>query len=371
MTTKPPVGLGLIGCGAFGRFCLSAYAHTHAVRVVAVADARPDAARAAATDAGARACTSSDELLADPRVELVHLVTPPADHHALALAACRAGKHVLCEKPLAIDLKQADEMLAAARAAGRLCGVNFVLRYNPVTDAVKAVIDSGALGRVLAARLTNCAEDSRLPPDHWFWDRAVSGGIFVEHGVHFFDLFAHWLGPGEVVWAHTATRDRTDLQDRAVCTLRHAGGAVATHYHGFDQITPMDRTDHRLVCELGDIVVDGWVPLSVTVDAATDAAGHEALSAALPSAEVESVTALDPPPDGFFSRGRPRNADRRLRLRYAPQPDKAAAYAQGLRDAVADLAAAARDPAHRRRITERNGYDALAAAVAAARLARN
>ena len=69
-------------------------------------------------------------------------------------------------------------------------------RYNPVYDAVDRLIQSGTLGELLHGSFENYASDENLPPEHWFWDRSKSGGIFVEHGVHFFDLFAGWLGPG-------------------------------------------------------------------------------------------------------------------------------------------------------------------------------
>ncbi|MHC4717451.1 MAG: Gfo/Idh/MocA family protein, partial [Planctomycetota bacterium] len=182
MQRGEPLGLGLIGCGDFGRFCLAAFAEMEDVRIAAVADIVPAAAESAGRDFDVPFFTDPKDLIAHPDVHIVHLATPPSTHHGLALAAIGEGRHVLCEKPLALTVEDADEIVVAAADAHVVCPVDFVLRYNDVVDTVKAVLDSGVLGEPLAARLTNCAGDSKLPAAHWFWDKAVSGGIFVEHG---------------------------------------------------------------------------------------------------------------------------------------------------------------------------------------------
>ena len=307
MPDEKPLGLGLIGCGGFGEFCLDAFRTMEQVRIAAVADVYKQAAERLGAKFGVPAHGDPAGLIRQEGVEIVHVATPPGSHHELVMAAIAAGKHVLCEKPLATRLADADEMLAAAEAAGVIVPVNFVLRYNAVTEAVKAVIDSGALGAVLAARLTNCAGDSKLAADHWFWDKSVSGGIFIEHGVHFFDLYAHWLGAGEILDAHVETRRdaagasqlgcgqgmslgagqasslRSGQEDRVMCTIGFDSGAVASHYHGFDQVHLMDRTDHRLVCELGDMRVAGWIPLSIDIDALVNDRTQEQLKPAAPA----------------------------------------------------------------------------------------
>lgn len=370
MSAAKPLGLGLIGCGAFGRFCLESFADLPEVRIAAVADVVAAAADSLARHVGVASHHDPAALIARDDVDIVHVATPPSTHHELGLAVLRSGKHLLCEKPLAVNVEQADELLAAARAAGRLAAVNFVLRYNAVVDIVKAILDSGAIGRVLAARLTNCAGDTPLSPAHWFWDKTVSGGIFVEHGVHFFDLYAHWLGPGRVVSARAERRENTGQEDRVTCVVRHDGGAIASHYHGFDQLSLMDRTDHRLVCQRGDIRVDGWIPLSLQVDAAVDEAGLAALADCCAGrCEVRTVEEYDERRGTTTGRNEPCRVSRRVRLDCTPAADKQGVYADSVRRLLADQVACARDPAHARRITESNGRDSLAMAAAAANLA--
>ncbi|MCD6304646.1 MAG: gfo/Idh/MocA family oxidoreductase, partial [Planctomycetes bacterium] len=262
----------------------------------------------------------------------------------------------------------ADELLAAAAESGRVCVVNFVLRYNDVIAAARRVLDTGVLGGVLAGRLTNCAFDTALPPDHWFWDKRLSGGIFIEHGVHFFDLYRYLVGPCEVLSAHAAVREGTGQEDRVLCCMRCGGEAIVTHYHGFDQIKPMDRADHRLVCELGDLRIFGWIPLSLEIDAAVNDAGAEKLAAALPGCRIEDVERFEA--DRLLGRGEVRRVTRRVRLRWSAGAgrDKSAVYADSARRLLADQVAFIREPSHVRRVTEQDGRTALAVAAAAAKL---
>jgi len=367
---KKPLGLGLIGCGSFGLFCLDNYSRMDSVKLQAVADVRPQVARDFGKDFSLKSFTDPAELIAMEQVDIVHIATPPSSHYDLVLQAIKAGKHVLCEKPLAMNVAQGDEMLAAAQAKNSVLVVNFILRHNAVTRAVKTVIDSGVLGQVLAGRLTNCAGDSSLGQEHWFWDKKLSGGIFIEHGVHFFDLYRHWLGDAEVLSAHTETRPGTSQEDRVMCTLRHECGAVVSHYHGFDQPSLIDRTDHRLVCELGDIYVDGWIPLAATIDAVVDDEGAEQLIACCAGAEVTVVENYTGQQRQVMGRGEMRFVTKRLRIKFCPETDKQEIYSASVRDLLADQIAYIHDRTHRRAITETNGRDAVAWAQKAVELSQ-
>jgi len=369
MANENGIGLGLIGCGAFGVFCMEAFGKMDEVRIAAVADVRAEAADRLARALGVPAFHDPAEMFACEEVTLVHIATPPASHYELVKAAADHGKHCLCEKPLAMNTDQADEMLAAAGRKGLIAPVNFILRYNAVTEAVKTILESGVMGEVLSARLTNCASDTPLGPRHWFWDKSVSGGIFIEHGVHFFDLYRYWLGPGRVISAHAETREGTSQEDRVMCEVRHDGGAIVSHYHGFDQVAPMDRTDHRLVCEMGDIRVAGWIPLSLSVDVVVDDQGAALLADCAPGCTVTVLDRFDGERAETTGRGKDRRITRRLAVDFTPQPDKQAVYADSVRRLLADQIAFIRDARHSRRVTEQNGRDSLALAQAAATLA--
>ncbi|MGC9454429.1 MAG: Gfo/Idh/MocA family protein [Phycisphaerae bacterium] len=369
MSGGRPLGIGLIGCGSFGLFCLDAFSTMPEVRISAVADSRAEAAETAGRRFNAAVHTDWHELLARGDVDIVHVATPPASHHELVLAALSAGKHALCEKPLALNTDQADEMLAAADRAGRIAPVNFVMRHNAVAAAAGEIIRSRVLGKPLAGRLTNCAFDTYMPPGHWFWDHSVSGGIFIEHGVHFFDLHTRWLGPATVLSAHTETREGSGVEDRVTCRLRHEDGAIVSHYHGFDQIEPMDRADHRIICELGEVRVLGWIPMQLEVEAAVNDETQQRLEQCCRGCEVENLRDLSDEQGRLVGRGKQRDVTRIIRLGWQPYDDKAATYAASIRALLADQIAYIRDPSHRREVTEQDGRDALAVAQQAAGMA--
>jgi hypothetical protein len=131
----------------------------------------------------------------------------------------------------------------------------------------------------------------------------------------------------------------------------------------------MDRTAHRIICEMGDIHVEGWIPMRLTVDAAVDDAGGETLSVCLAQSPIEVIEDYRRENREMLGRGRMRHVTKRIRLQYAPHDDKQAVYAESLRALLADQIAWARDRARPRRITEDNGLAALVYAETAAKLA--
>src|SRR4029077_3393244 len=138
-------------------------------------------------------------------------------HYPQAMQVLRAGKHVLVEKPTALLPAEADDLVAAAQDRGLLLATNLMQRYNPLFDAVHGLLERKPLGELVHAYFENYACDENLPAEHWFWDRSKSGGIFVEHGVHVFDLFAGWLGPGKVEAAQVCLRPGTTIEDQVHC----------------------------------------------------------------------------------------------------------------------------------------------------------
>src|SRR5581483_11403094 len=163
-------------------------------------------------------------------------------------------------KPLALTVSQAHEMVSLARRWDRLLVANLMQRYNPLFAAVRRLVEARVLGEFLHGYFENYASDEGLPADHWFWDRSKSGGIFVEHGVHFFDLFAGWLGPGRVEAAQVGVRPGTAIEEHVNCTVRYGAGGLVNFYHGFHQAGRMDRQELRLVFERGDVTLFEWVP---------------------------------------------------------------------------------------------------------------
>jgi predicted dehydrogenase len=362
-----PLGIGVIGLGGFGLFALQQFVQHPDVRLAAMAGTARPAALAAAQRYGIEDVVDVDRLLELPEVDLVYVSTPPFLHYEQSRRALTAGKHVICEKPLALTVEQADELVDLARQQDLLLVANLMQRYNPLFDIVGRIIDRRPLGEFLHGYFENYASDENLPPEHWFWDRAKSGGIFVEHGVHFFDMLAGWLGAGAVVAAQ-ASRRADGCEDQVQCAVRYAGGAHVNFYHGFHQPARLDRQELRLVFERGDMVLEGWVPTCVRIHAVAGEAQMRELSGSFPHARIDVLATHGARDRTFYSHGVQHEAYQQFELHWQGL-QKMPLYCELLRRMMADQVAWIRDRGHQRKVNEQNGRDSVAMACAADALA--
>ncbi len=363
------LGYGLIGAGAFGQFCIEQYRQLDSIKPIALVDRDRQTAEQAAARFGMRACGSVDELLARDDVGLVHIATPPNTHADLADRALRAGKHVLCEKPLTMNVNEARRLVALAEQQGKVLAANLIMRYNPLCEAVKRITEAQLLGQPLHGYFENYAKDEPLGPDHWFWQRDVSGGIFVEHGVHFFDLFEWWLGEGQVVAAQHCRRAGGPIVDQVNATVRYGDGALVNFYHGFTQPTRLDRQQMRLLFEHGSVTLDEWVPTSITVEVFAEQAQLDRITSLLPLPEVQPIASYASDERKGNSRHKPYTVDGYWRVTSQAGMNKPALYGHVLRELMADQLEAIADPTHLRRVTEVNGLRSVQTAVHATALA--
>jgi predicted dehydrogenase len=363
------IGLGVIGCGGFGLFAVQQFTQVPGVRLVGMAGTHRPASLAAAARFGVENTDDLASFLGRDDVKLVYIATPPFLHHGQALAALEAGKHVIVEKPLALTVAEADAMIAAARRQDRLLIANLMQRYNPLFEAVRRLIAAELLGTLLRGSFENYATDENLPADHWFWDRTKSGGIFVEHGVHFFDLFAGWLGPGRVEGAQVGVRPGSGIEEHVHCTVRYRDVAIVDFYHGFHQAARMDRQELRLVFERGDVTLFDWVPTRVRIHALVDERQTRELCNLFPGARLDVAASYGGSDRACRGRGKSIDAYQLIDLSVGEGQAKAPLYCHVLRALMADQAAWIGDRNHRRIVTEANGRDSLALACAADALA--
>ncbi|MEX0936855.1 MAG: Gfo/Idh/MocA family oxidoreductase [Pirellulales bacterium] len=364
------VGLGVIGCGGFGLFALQQFAQVPGVKLIAMAGTHREAALAAAKRFDIPLIDQPEEMLQRADLDLVYIATPPFLHYSQATAALAAGKHVICEKPLALNLQQADEMVGLARRNDLLLIANLMQRYNPMADAVRGLIESGALGEVLHGYFENYAADEGLPPGHWFWDPQKSGGIFVEHGVHFFDLLASWLGPGTVVAAQRTLRPTSGIEEQVQCTVQYGSSVLMNFYHGFHQPGRLDRQELKLVFERGDVTLQGWVPTQVRIRAIADEAATRTMCELFPDALLNVTQVYARGDRHCQGRHKPLDVYQMMELSTGDGPPKLHRYGELLRTMLVDQLAWLHDRDHPRRITEQNGRDSLAMAVVADALAQ-
>jgi predicted dehydrogenase len=364
-----PVRLGVVGCGGFGLFALQHFTQYPNIELVGMAETHREAAFAAAKRFGIPDPVSLEEMCGRKDVDLVYISTPPFLHHEQAMTALRAGKHVICEKPLAMNMEQAEEMIDLATEKDLLMVTNLMQRYNPKFESVARVLAEGVLGEFLHGYFNNYANDEGLHANHWFWDRSKSGGIFIEHGVHFFDLFQGWLGAGRVESAEWCYRPGTDIIDQVQCAVRYGEYSHVNFYHGFTQPGRMDRQEWQFLFERGDVTLYEWVPVVARIRCAVDEAQTRRLMEIFPGSRLD-VTSNYGGQDRKAS-GRHKELDiyQLVDITYGLETKKMHLYGELLRAMIADQVAWIRDRNHERKITESNGYDSLAMACHATELA--
>lgn len=343
--------VGILGVGGFGLFTLEQYRQMPGIRITAIAGTHPEKyARLAATYGIPFHTTDWRALVTHPEVDIVYIATPPYLHAEQALAAMAAGKHVFCEKPLALHLDEADAMLDAAARHGTRVGINFVMRYSAGYRLLQDITSTGSLGAPLRFLFSNAAGD--LPASHWFWDARLSGGIPVEHGVHFFDIFRAIFGPGTLRWAGSNHRGSGE-EDKWLAVLQYEGSVLGSFYHAFDMPSVLERTWAMIEYERGRIGIEGWIPERVRLDGVVTAAAVEALAALTP---VEA-TPLAETGETMRANGQAFSVTHHVRADVG-LGEKSAIYAEAVRAALADFVAWVADPAHEPRVT---GEDARAA----------
>jgi predicted dehydrogenase len=228
------VRIGLIGCGFIGRF------HSSGIRAisrqelldieyVAVCDEQEDRARSFAEVTGAEATTDTSAILDAPDIDAVYICVPTAYHKDLVLRAAERGKHIFCEKPLATNLADVEEMVAAVDSAGVKAGVGLVLRHSPILNVIKDLMDDSTLGRLMAIVFR---DDQFFPisgqyQSDWRKDRSIVGaGTLLDHDI---DVL-NWFG-GEVRSVQGIVRNFAGyegVEDLVVSTIDFESDAQAS-----------------------------------------------------------------------------------------------------------------------------------------------
>jgi len=200
------VNIGIIGLGGIAGAHIPAYETLPNARLVARCDRNP--ARAAGTAGGvtinlgagetgtgaARVYTDYRELLRDPEVEAVDICLPTDLHPEVAIAALEAGKHVLCEKPMALTVAECDRMIAAANASGRILMIAHCIRFWPEYIVLKELVDGGQYGKVTYANFRRLSPLPDWSDGNWMLDPGRSGGGILDLHIHDADFVAYLLG---------------------------------------------------------------------------------------------------------------------------------------------------------------------------------
>jgi len=249
--------VGIAGTGFIGSVHARS-ARLAGARVVTVAASSPQSAETAAAELRAdRAAASAEELVQDPDLDVVHICTPNHLHQALATAALAAGKHVVCEKPLAMDASGAELLVAAALAADRQAAVPFVYRFYPTVREARERVRAGETGAVRLVHGTYLQDWLLRPEDgNWRVDETLGGASRA-----FADIGSHWCDLAEFVTGQRLTRlsarTLTAVQERRIGSDGHAfargdGSGELRHVSTEDAAVVQFETDAGA---LGSVVV--------------------------------------------------------------------------------------------------------------------
>lgn len=231
------VKVGVIGCGSIARFRHLPEYHAHPnVEIIAVCDVALERAQSVAQTYGAKAYTDYIELLNDEEINAVSVCTPNVFHAPMSIAALQAGKHVLCEKPMATTIEDAERMNEATNVSGKILMIGHNQRFVPSHQKAKAMIAKGELGKIYSFRTAFGHSGPEAwsidGKDSWFFkkDQAVIGAM-GDLGVHKADLLRFLLGEEmrEVAaFVETSAKKETNVDDTAVYILRTESGIIGT-----------------------------------------------------------------------------------------------------------------------------------------------
>lgn len=227
--TTARIRIALVGCGRISRNHFDAFERIGELELAGVCDVIESRAREAATRGSVPWFTSYAKMLEDVACDAVAICTPSGLHPAHGIMAAKAGKHVICEKPMAINLTSADELVQACDDAGVQLFVVKQNRLNPPIQLLKRALDKGRFGRLYMAnttvRWTRPQEYYDQAPWRGTWE--FDGGAFMNQASHYVDLLQWLAGPVESVTAKTATlARRIEAEDSGAAILRFRSGAL-------------------------------------------------------------------------------------------------------------------------------------------------
>ena len=224
-------GFGIIGCGMISRFHVRAIKDVRGAKLVGCFDNVPASAERLAGEVGCKAYSKLDEMLANPDIDIVTVGTPSGAHMDPAVAAARAGKHVIVEKPLEITLKRCDAIIKACDQAGVNLVTIFPSRFHESSQEMKKAVEAGRFGRLTMGDAyvkwfrTQQYYDSGAWRGTWELD---GGGALMNQAIHSVDLLTWLMGPVVEVRAQAGTlaHERIAVEDTVVATLRFENGAL-------------------------------------------------------------------------------------------------------------------------------------------------
>lgn len=255
--------VGLMGCGFMGRMHASVYGLLEGAELVSVMDHRQEKAAKFGEEFGAAAFDDFDSFLAQGELDAVDICLPTHLHREYTVRALQAGKHVLCEKPMALTLAEADAMIAAQEKSGKQLMIGHCIRFWPEYAVLKKMMAGGTLGKLVSINLTRYGQFPHWSSDNWLADESKAGGGVLDMHIHDTDFAIYLLGEPKSVFARGTVDGRGPSH---VFTTLEYPGCVAHLEGGWNlpNHTPF-KMAFRAIFERGAMIMDGG-PLTIYED---------------------------------------------------------------------------------------------------------
>lgn len=254
--------VGVIGCGNISGIHMDALSALPDVTLYAVCDIDENKAAKAAEKYNCKYYTDYREMLKDSSIDSIHICTPHYLHAPMAIDSMFAGKHVLCEKPIAITSEDAQEMIRVSGETGKKLEICFQNRYNATSVKIKEILDSGSAGRILGAKafVTWKRGKDYYASGAWrgTWEQE-GGGVLINQSIHTLDLLQWFLGDIDKIKGNADTRllgDYIEVEDTAEATIVFKNGATglfyATNCYATDSPVEIEIFCEKAVLKLSD-----------------------------------------------------------------------------------------------------------------------
>jgi predicted dehydrogenase len=246
-----------------GRMHTEVYGALEGVDLVHLCDKDLAVAEKSAAPTGAKFSASLDELLADHDIDVVDICLPTDLHAEATVKALKAGKHVICEKPMAISLDEADRMIAASKASGKRLMIAHCIRFWPEYEILEGLVKSGELGKLLSVNLTRYGAFPSWSSDNWLADEKRSGGGALDMHIHDTDYALYLLGKPTKIVSH-GTRDERGTSQ--IFSTFLFGNTIAHAEGGWNlPATAPFKMAFRAIFERGAAIMDAG-PLTIYAD---------------------------------------------------------------------------------------------------------
>lgn len=253
------IRFGIIGCGMIAGWHANAIKALEGAELVGVTDTYPEGARSFAQKYEAGVFDTPELLLACKEIDIVCICTPSGLHAPQAIMAANAGKHIIVEKPMALNLAEVDQVIKAVEKNNVKMSIISQLRFTPAVKKLKEAVDSGLLGRVVMGDIFMKFYRSQEYYDKGGWRGTWAmdgGGALMNQGIHGIDLLRYVMGPVKTVYANTRTLARKiEVEDTAAAVVEFESGALGV-IQGTTSIYPGYPRRMEICGDRGSIVLE-------------------------------------------------------------------------------------------------------------------